>query len=236
MRWNQPLWWPFNFVLFLYHLINLGAAKILGHVLSSLYFVWEGCPGPYDFKHDNSSLCRMADLFSPFAGITWKEIWEGAQICHIRLIIGLDGCNAICISFTAPKAKIEYWSMATIERSEGHFTYLEPLFRISDSEACCLIEAAQRVVNNPIRRIYDYFQLIFGFIVNLIIWIFWWPAWGKEVIKLFNIPGGSEVCSTGTASLLIENIKAMARAFLPFVIAMVSPAVIYINRNWRKAS
>lgn len=146
---------------------------------------------------------------------TWGEIWRAAQICHIRLMLNSEG---LCISFTSPVAKLETWTSDEIDNAKYHF-YKEPTFEVTEDEALCLMEAAQKKVNEPTGRKYDYAQL-FGFIFNLPIWIIGSllgiDCWGLQIITWFNLPMFREVCSTGAARLLIECVKALAGLFKPF--------------------
>lgn len=133
----------------------------------------------------------------------WPEIWWAAQMAHVRLLLnpepGHDTWRAI--SFAAPEAKYDWWSPGSIVRSNGHFIYLEPTFEPDQEMINRISEAAEAKMKQPVARKYDYLQIL-SFLVNLPIWIFYWPAWGKEVIKIMNLPGGREVCSSGIAAIL----------------------------------
>jgi hypothetical protein len=228
MRWNKPAWWIFNLALFAWQFVMLGAAKLIGYILQVIYYLW----GNWNLE---SSLGRLATKFNVFRVITWRQIWQAAQWCHVRMLLNpIPGDSWRCISFTAPIAKFDYWSPGTVDQSRGHFVYLEPAFEITPVETINLQEKAESMVNKElVARKYDYLQL-FSFCVNSLLWLFWWPCWGRQVITWFNLPGGREVCSTGVAMLLIECVYALSGLFLPFAVAMVCPALFVVSKNWRR--
>lgn len=155
-----------------------------------------------------------------------------ALVMHVRLCLErIEGTNRWrYISQSAPDARIDEWSEDQL--LGRHFIYMRPMFRITDAEIQDLIRAADSMVAPKARKIYDYLQLL-SFIINSL--IFWWMPvlHGKQIIKLFNYPGGREVCSTAIASLLRNNISDF-RGFQGYDTAMVFPALYYISELWSK--
>jgi len=165
----------------------------------------------------------------------WREIWDASHYCHVRMVLqpepGKDTWKAI--SFTAPEAKYDWWSVGAIVRSKGHFVYLQPTFERTQAMIDHAIEAAQAKMGQKVGRKYDYLQLL-SFLVNLLIWLVYWPSWGKQVIGWFNLPGGREVCSTAITAILRWAAGKTIEFFAGCAIAMVSPCLFAISRNWKR--
>ena len=172
--------------------------------------------------------------------IRWRDIWRYAQYCHVRLLLEA-GPNGVwkCLSITAPYAKYDFWTPGAIAQSKGHFVYLEPTFEVDTLMVERAIEGANKIVNSPQARRYDYFQIL-SYLINLPIWIFWWPSWGQQVIPWFNLPGAREVCSSGIAALIRQAVARAIEFFLirkskrAYATAMISPCLYAICKRWKR--
>jgi len=206
MRWNRPLWYPFNIGLLGYQLVMLAAGKLIGVI-----------------------------------DTTWRQIWSAAFCCHVRVLLNpYQGDVWRALSITAPEAKIDYWTQGSIVKSRGHFIYLDPTFDVTATIQFRGEIFAWDLLHTPLVRRYDYAQL-FSYLINLIIWLCYWPTWGREIIKASNLKGGRETCSSGGAALVrwaagaaVVEFFLIARLKAAFVNAMVSPCLYLISDEWRK--
>jgi hypothetical protein len=159
---------------------------------------------------------------------SWSEIWHAAQWAHIRLVL-MDGA---VLSVTAPHAKIEsFWSRELIDGSKGHFIYREPVFSFGRLNEIFAYDYAVTLCKNKTARLYDYLQLL-SFAINFPLWLIYWPWWGRQIIGIFNLPGGREVCSTGIAALLRYAIFRLIVLY-QFATPMICPALFAISKLWR---
>lgn len=230
MRWNKPAWWFFNIALFLYQLVMLSAGKLIGIIIISIEALWDiACLTLIGYIVDPENNWPIFKRFEEFVDTSWAEIFRAAQICHVR--VKLTGDDAF--SITAPNAKIEtFWSEELVKNSKGHFIYREPVFEVTDDMVERGIGYAWSLAGSLLSRGYDYLQLL-GYLVNLPIWLLYWPCFGKQVIPWFNLPGGREVCSSGGCALFRYAVGGLL-CFAGFSNAMFCPALFYISKKWKK--
>jgi hypothetical protein len=130
MRWNKPLWWPFN----------------IGLLLWQLAFVVIGKTYSYFFKVEALQIFRKK---------TWAQLWQSIFYCHVRLVIGPRYENNFrVISFTAPSAKFEDWTNDMIDRSHP---LRECKFDVDNN---LLNDEALKIIGSQTARRYDYLQLL----------------------------------------------------------------------------
>ena len=230
MRWNRPAWWVFNAALFLYQIIMLSAGKLIGIIIISLEALWD-IISIILFGHilDTENNWPIFNKFEELFDVSWSEIFHATQICHVR--VKLRGNDAL--SITAPNAKIEgFWTEELIENSKGHFIYREPNFIINEAMIERAVGYAEKLVGSMVSRGYDYLQIL-GYLVNLPIWLLWWPSYGKQVIPWFNLPGGREVCSSGAIALLRYALGWLL-CFAGFSNSMFCPALLFISKKWKE--
>lgn len=130
-----------------------------------------------------------------------------ARVMHVRLCVKqLAPTLWRFFSQSSPIAKFDDWDEAFLKSSQ-RFIYCRPTFsdRLTPTITERLYTAANDKINNKHSRGYDYLQLL-SVVLNTFIWIFgdcigqnWW--W-EEKIRIFNIPGGHETCSSAIDSLL----------------------------------
>lgn len=183
------------------------------------------------------TLLIVGKLYGKFPDLRWRDIWQAAQICHVRLCLGdfTTVWDIKFISFTAPEVKIETWRPDMVK---GRFSYHDPTFTVSEAEQQAMNAYAEKIKGDPVARKYDYLQLL-SYAVNLVCWIVYPPCWGREVIRWFNLPGGREVCSSGvTAELRWSKPDIRCHCHSPYFrdysTSMVSPCLFWIDKNWRK--
>lgn len=257
MIWNKPKYWPFNIGLLAWQLTFLivgtayGKIKTIDGLLpSTVIWAYRWIVVPWSIVLVTSSVyygitshwIYSIYFFILLAGV-WlipfalngmlKPIWWAATICHVRLCLGDSKTVPVgvwynYITFTAPEAKIEIWSQDWVS---SRFSYHDPTFDVSDAEIKAMNHYAERIKGDPVARKYDYLQLL-SFAVNLPLWIVYPPCWGREVIGWFNLPGGREVCSSGVAAILLENILALL-LMMEYNTAMISPCLFNIDENWK---
>lgn len=219
IRWRDWKELPFNIALFIFQIVFMVVGKIYGKVK-----------------------------------VKWRQIWKAAQVSHVRLVLqniecicesagdGLMKQNPDCIihqcygrdgmvsvaNFGYPKMEIQAWYE---EWNKGNFRYFDPTFKPSPE----FIEAMTQYAKDQEGKRYDWLQLILGYPANLIVWIVWPWSWGKEVIKIFNRPGGREVCSSGWVACLRwpewRN-RLSCRFFKNYDTAVIPPCLAVIDGNW----
>ena len=162
-------------------------------------------------------------------GASWRQVWRAATACHVRLCLGdwysIPTQTFRYISFTAPEAKLESWSM---RQAQGRFEYRDPTFGLTEEQIRAMNGYANAILGRPTARKYDYLALL-SYVINLAIWILIPKLWGKEKIKTFNLPHGRETCSSGARAILkwID-----VPIFEKYDTQMVSPPLFAIDRKW----
>lgn len=188
----------------------------------------------------------FAILAAIIRGIDWRKVWRAAQVSHIRLclepITPLYGGKVgdwRYINFGYPKAEIQLWRL---DQCKGQFEYRDPTFEPSPEFIAAMIEYAE----DQVGKRYDWLQLLSP-PVNFLIWIFWPPWWGKQIIGWFNLPGGREFCSSGAVAVILwfaeatqinENTRILdgdtSQFFPGYDSAVIPPCLIAIDRNWEE--
>lgn len=186
--------------------------------------------------------------------VEWGEIWHAAQASHVRLCLEKVAHSDMWryANFGYRKMTIQPWRL---DQCDGkRFEYRRPTFETSPE----FIKAMQQYAYDQVGKGYDTAQL-FSYGLNFIVWLFWWPLWGREVFRWLNLRGGREVCSSGVTACLrdaekdfrdgcAEKVKMLyagdpnfsgevivpSRYFEIYHTAMVSPCLIAIDENWRK--
>lgn len=183
-------------------------------------------------------------IVASFRNIPWRRVWRAAQASHVRLVLKkvspISNNFWKCINFGYPKAEIQNWH--SLWNDGKRFEYREPTFTFSQDRIDNMIQYA----NDQVGKRYDWLQLLSP-PANFPIWIIYWPWWGKEIIRWFNLPGAREFCSSGAIATLLwfaestqvrDDMRILdgnkSEFFGTYDPAMVMPCMFVISENWRK--
>ncbi len=177
-----------------------------------------------------------------FGGAKWNDIRRAAQCSHVRLCLKYLPVSElwVYINFGYPEAEKQIWRPEMIDGKR--FEYRNPIFETSPQFIAAMIEYAEKQVGKG----YDDLQLISNGL-HLIAWIVYPPCWGKElkIIKALNRKGGREHCTSGFAADLrwaeAHSNNMLFKTFFDtdyftgYHTAVIPPALVAIDENWRKA-
>jgi hypothetical protein len=155
-----------------------------------------------------------------------EERTLAAKVVHVRIQIGEN----LFFSQSSPIAKIENVSPAEL-KSWGRI-YKIPTFDITRTFEILLSINAYDIVNNKVKRKYDYLQFL-SYVVNVMLWCIVPKWWGKEKITIFNLPGGRGVCSSTGTEILRESAQDSLVFFPEYDTSMVFPFLFLISPLWR---